>query len=154
MPVLYGAAIGPLISYIQLSVSCLQLKSRHLTQQRNGAVRFGSFQVVVARLLSPEFLFASIRHLPLTLRAGSTVPDTDPVTTALQAQTANLASEGWSHIGNDATHHYVLDAFAVGARHGRYLLTEQATSLIHIRLIAADAAAILPLPGHHAITSI
>jgi len=76
------------------------------------------------------------------------IPDTDVITAALQAQPTDLASVGWSDIGDDATHDDVLNRLAVRTRHRRNLLTEQAAPLIHLGLVAAGVAAIFQFPSH------
>jgi hypothetical protein len=66
----------------------------------------------------------------------------------LQAQSAYLASVGWSNIGDDAAHDDVLNRLTVRTRHRRDLLTEQAAALIHLGLVTTVLAAILQFPSH------
>ena len=96
----------------------------------------------------PKLLFSCFFHFALAFRTGLAIPYSDVFAAALQAQTAHLASVGWSHVGNDTTHHDVLDGMAVWAEHGCNLLTEQATSLIHLSFISTGLAAIFQFPGH------
>jgi len=96
----------------------------------------------------PKFLFASILHFALTLRTGPHVPDTDVIAAALQAQATHLASVRGCDVGNDTTHNDILDSMTVRAEHGCYLLTEQATPLIHLSLVTTGLAAIFSFPRH------
>ena len=96
----------------------------------------------------PKLLFASFFHFALTLGAGLHVPYTDILAAALQTQPTHLASIGRSHVGNDTTHHDVLDGLTVRTEHGRNLLAEQATSLIHLSLVATDLTTIFQFPRH------
>jgi hypothetical protein len=84
----------------------------------------------------------------LALGACSLIPDTYLVTAALQAQSAYLASVGWSDIGDDAAHDDVLNRLAVRTRHRRNLLAEQAATLIHLGLVTTVLTAILQFPSH------
>ena len=70
------------------------------------------------------------------------VPDSDVAATAFQAQSAGFATEGRGYVGNDATDNDVLDGMAVGARYGRNLLIEQATTFIDFGFVAAFQAAV------------
>ena len=65
--------------------------------------------------LSPKLFVAKRLHLALALGAGVTIPYSDVVAAALQAEPSHLASVRRCHVSNNATHHNVLDAFAVGA---------------------------------------
>jgi hypothetical protein len=112
-----------------------------------------SIVIVSSICLCPKLLFASIFHFALTLRTGLHIPDTDVIAATLQAQTAHLTSERWSHVCNDTTHHKVLDGVAMIARNGRYLLAKQSTSFIHLSLVATGLAAIFPFPRHYSSTS-
>jgi len=76
------------------------------------------------------------------------IPYLDVIAAALQTQATNLASERWSHVGNNTTHHKVLDGLAVWTRHGRNLLTEKSPPLVHLGLIAALTATIFQFPRH------
>jgi hypothetical protein len=76
------------------------------------------------------------------------VPNPDVIAAALQAQTPHFAPIGWSHVGNDTTHHDVLDGLAVRTRHGRNLLTEEPASLVHLSLVSALSAAVFQFPRH------
>ena len=92
--------------------------------------------------LSPKLFVAKRLHLALALGAGVTIPYSDVVAAALQAEPSHLASVRRCHVSNNATHHNVLDAFAVGARHGAYFLTEEPAPLVHFCFIATLATAI------------
>lgn len=96
----------------------------------------------------PKLLFAGIFHFALTPGAGLHVPDTDVIAAALQTQTAGLASVGRSHVSDDAAHHDVLNDMAVRAEHGGNLLTEQASPLIHLGLVATGLTTRFPFPSH------
>ena len=65
--------------------------------------------------LRPKLFFASWFHFALTLGAGVFIPYSDFVAATLQTQAAHLASVRWRHVGNNATHHNILDSVAVGA---------------------------------------
>lgn len=92
--------------------------------------------------LRPEFFLFGGLHLSGTAGAGVFVPDPDVAATTFQAQSAGFATEGGRHVGDDATDNDVLDGMAVGARHGRNLLIEQATTFIDFGFVAAFQAAV------------
>lgn len=73
--------------------------------------------VISAKLSRPKLLLPRRHHLTLTLRTGSPVPDTDLITATVQTQPPYLASEGRSHITNNAADHKILNRLAVGATH-------------------------------------
>ena len=98
--------------------------------------------------LCPKIFFASILHFALTLRTGLHIPNPDVIAATLQAQTTYLASVGRGYISNDTTYHDVLDGMAVRAEHGRNLLTEQPSSLIHLSLVTTGLTAIFSFPRH------
>ena len=100
------------------------------------------------RWLRPEFFLAGLFHFALTSGTGFLVPNPDVIAATLQTQTARLASVRWSHVGNDATHHDVLDGMAVWARHGRNLLSKESTTFVHLSLVATLLAAISQFPRH------
>ena len=92
--------------------------------------------------LRPEsFLFGGF-HFSGTAGAGVFVPDSDVAATTFQAESAGFATEGRGYVGDDATDNDVLDGMAVGARHGRNLLIEQATTFIDFGFVAAFQAAV------------
>ena len=109
---------------------------------------YQTFGILKKSALCPEFLFPGFFHFSLALGTGLLVPYTDVITATLQTEATYLASVRRSHIGNDTTHHNVLDSLAVRAEHGRNLLTEQTTSLIHLGLVAAGLTAIFQFPCH------
>ena len=76
------------------------------------------------------------------------VPYPDVIAAALQTQAAHLASVRWCHVGNDATHHDILDGLTVRARHRRNLLTKEPATFIHLSLVATGFAAIFQFPSH------
>lgn len=92
--------------------------------------------------LRPEFFLFGGLHFSGTAWAGVFVPNPDVAATAFQAQSAGFATEGGGYVGNDATDNNVLDGMAVGARHGRNLLIEQATTFIDFGFVAAFQAAV------------
>jgi hypothetical protein len=67
---------------------------------------------------------------------------------ALQTKPADLASIGRCHVCNDTAHHNVLDALAVGTRHGTYLLAEESSAFVHLGFVATLATAIFEFPSH------
>jgi hypothetical protein len=77
-----------------------------------------------------------------------TIPYSDIITAALQTKPADFASIGGSHVGNDTTNHDVLDALAVGTRHGTDLLSEESSAFVHLGFVATLAAAIFEFPSH------
>ena len=103
---------------------------------------------MVGFALCPKLFLASIFHCALTFGACFHIPDTDLVAATLQTQAPNLTSVGRCHVGNDTTHHDVLDGLAVRARHRRDLLSKQTTTLVHFGLIAAVLTAIFLFPSH------
>jgi hypothetical protein len=76
------------------------------------------------------------------------IPYSDIITAALQTKPADFASIGGSHVGNDTTHHDVLDALAIPARHGTDLLSEESSAFVHLGFVATLAAAIFEFPSH------
>ena len=98
--------------------------------------------------LRPEFFLACGFHLALAFGTGVPIPDADVVAAAVEAEPADLAPVRRCHVGDDAPHHDVLDGLAVRARHGGYLLTEEATPLVHLSLIPTRIAAIFQFPSH------
>ena len=98
--------------------------------------------------LCPELFLASLFHLPLACRTSVFIPEPDVVAAALQTKTAHLASVRWGHVGNDATHHNILDGLAVWAQHGRNLLTKESTPFVHLSLVATLPTAVFQFPGH------
>lgn len=76
------------------------------------------------------------------------VPDSDMLAAALQTEPADLASVRGRHVGNDTAHHNVLDALAVGTRHGTDLLAEESSAFVHLGFVATLAAAIFEFPSH------
>ncbi len=99
--------------------------------------------------LCPEFFLASLFHLTLAFRTSTFIPRPDVIAAALQAQTACHASVGRNYIGNDATHHDILDGLAVWTRHRRNFLTKESTPLVQLSLVAALSAAIFQFPSHN-----
>ena len=99
-------------------------------------------------MLCPEVFFACVFHLALTLGTGLHIPYPDIAAATLQAQAACLASERRSDIGDDASYYYVLNAATVLTRHGRNLLIEHTTPLIHVGLISTRPAAIFQFYSH------
>ena len=98
--------------------------------------------------LGPELLLACFFHRSQTLGAGFLVPDADVVAAAVQAETANFASVGRRHIGNDTPDHDVLNGLAVRTAHGGNLLAEEAAALVDLSLIATGFTTIFQFPGH------
>jgi hypothetical protein len=96
----------------------------------------------------PKLFLSSFYHFSLASRTGLAIPYSDVITTTLQAQTPDLAPVGWSDIGNNTAHYYILNSMAVRTRHGCNLLAEQTTSLIHLSLVATGLTAIFQFPGH------
>ena len=96
----------------------------------------------------PELLLACRFHCSLALGAGLFVPDADIVAAAVQTETANFASIGRRHIGNDTSNHDVLDGLAVRTTHGSDLLAEEAAAFVDLCLIATGLTAIFQFPGH------
>lgn len=92
--------------------------------------------------LRPEFFLFGGFHFSGTAWAGVFVPDPDVAAAAFQAQSAGFATEGRGYVGNDAADNDVLDGMAVGARHRRNLLIEQATTFIDFGFVAAFQAAV------------
>ena len=87
-------------------------------------------------------------HFTLALRTGMPVPDSDMLAAALQTEPADLASIGRCHVCNDTAHHNVLDALAVGTRHGTDLLAEESSAFVHLGFVATLATAIFEFPSH------
>ena len=90
-------------------------------------------------------------HFALTLGTGLMVPYLDIIAATLQTQTAHLTSVGRSHVGNDATHHNVLDGMAVRTRHRSNLLTKEPAPLVHLGFVATLLTAIFQFPSHNKI---
>ena len=65
--------------------------------------------------LRPEFFVACGFHLALAFGTGVPIPDADVVAAAVEAEPADLAPVRRCHVGDDASHHDVLDGLAVGA---------------------------------------
>ena len=99
--------------------------------------------------LSPEVFFACVFHLALALGTRMHIPYSDIAAATLQAQTSRLTSERRSDIGNDASHNDILNAATVLTRHGRNLLIEHTTPLIHVGLISTRPAAIFQFYSHY-----
>ena len=76
------------------------------------------------------------------------VPLTDSSTTAIEAQPPHCTAERGGHIANDASHHDMLYAMAVGAVHGDDFLPEQSAAFIIIALITTGAAPVFLFPCH------
>jgi hypothetical protein len=76
------------------------------------------------------------------------IPYPDVIAAALQTQTAHLAPVRRSHVGNDSTHHNVLNGLAVRTRHSRNLLTKESASFVYIGLVAAVLTTIFQFPSH------
>ena len=76
------------------------------------------------------------------------VPYSDIIAAALQTEPADLASVRGCHVCNDTAHHNVLDALAVGTRHGTYLLAEESSAFVHLGFVATLATAIFEFPSH------
>ncbi len=98
--------------------------------------------------LGPKLLLACFFHPSLTFRTGMVVPDSNMATAAVQAQSSDLASIGRGYIGNNTANDNILDCPAVRTRHGGNLLTEKASSFVHLSFIAACPASVGQLPGH------
>ena len=77
--------------------------------------------------LGPKLFFSGLMHFTLALRTGMPVPDSDMLAATLQTKPADLASVRGCHVCNDTAHHNVLDALAVGTRHGTDLLAEESS---------------------------
>jgi hypothetical protein len=70
------------------------------------------------------------------------------IAATLQTEPADLASIGRCHVCNNPTHHDVLDALAVGTRHGTYLLAEESSAFVHLGFVATFLTAIFEFPSH------
>ena len=91
-------------------------------------------------LLCPKLLLACKLHHSTAFWTCFLVPYTDALTATMQAEPANLASKRWGYIGNDATHHQMLDGLAVGTTDCGYFLTKQASALIKFGFVTAVEA--------------
>ena len=76
------------------------------------------------------------------------IPDADVVAATIETEPADLAPIRWCHIGDDTSDDNILNGLAVRARHRRDLLTEEASSLVHLSLIPTCGAAIFQFPSH------
>jgi len=70
------------------------------------------------------------------------------IAATLQTEPADLTSVRRCHVGNNPAHHDVLDALAVGTRHGTNLLAEESSAFVHVGFVATQAAAIFEFPSH------
>ena len=96
----------------------------------------------------PKLLFSCKGHPAAAFRTSMPVPLTDSSTTAIEAQPPHCTAEWGGHIANDATHHDMLYAMAVGAVHGDDFLPEQSAAFIIIALITTGAAPVFLFPCH------
>ena len=92
-------------------------------------------------------------HTFLALGTGAIIPYPDAVATAVQTQASYLTPIRWSHIGDDATNHKILDRLTVWTRHSRNLLSEEPTPFIHLSFISASPTAIFQFPSHLTLNS-
>ena len=97
---------------------------------------------------SKKVFLASLFHLTLALGTGMPIPHSDFIAAALQTEPPHFAPIGRCHIGDNPTHHNVLDGLAVWARHGTDLLTEEPTPFVHLGFIATFPTAIFKFPSH------
>jgi hypothetical protein len=95
-----------------------------------------------SRTLCPEFFFSGLFHYTLTLGTCALIPNPDIIAATIQTESPNFASVGWSHVGNDASNHNVLDGLAVRATHWGNLLVKKTAPLIHLGFIPASLTAI------------
>ena len=109
--------------------------------------------IILWRHLRPKLLVASEFHSFLTLGTGAFIPYPDAITAAVQTQASYLTPIRWSHIGDDATNHKILDRLTVWTRHSRNLLSEEPSPFIYLSFIAASPAAIFQFPSHLTLNS-
>ena len=109
--------------------------------------------ITLWQYLRPKLLVASKFHSFLTLGTGAFIPYPDAITAAVQTQASYLTPIRWSHIGDDATNHKILNRLAIWARHSRYLLAEEPSPFINISFIAASPTAIFQFPSHLTLNS-
>lgn len=98
--------------------------------------------------LRPKLLVASFFHFSLTLGAGMLIPHPDAVAAAIETQAPHLTPIGRSYVGDDATHHNILDGLAIRTRYSRDFLTKESTPFIHLGFIATSPTAIFQFPSH------
>ena len=118
---------------------------------RSVKVEYNQFNLHIHRfklILRPKLFLASLFHLTLALGTGMPIPHSDFVAAALQTEPPHFAPIGRCHIGNNPTHHDVLDALAVGTRHGTYLLAEESSAFVHLGFVATFLTAIFEFPSH------
>ena len=109
--------------------------------------------IMLWRYLRPKLLVASGFHSFLAFGTGALIPYPDAVAAAVQTQASHLTPIRWSHIGDDAANHKVLDGLTVWTRHCRNLLSEEPTPFIHLGFIAASTATIFQFPSHLTLNS-
>ena len=112
-------------------------------------LRGQGFGQKICQSSSPKVFLASLFHLTLALGTGMPIPHSDFIAAALQTEPPHFAPIGRCHIGDNPTHHNVLDGLAVWARHGTDLLTEESTPFVHLGFIATFPTAIFKFPSHY-----
>ena len=132
-----------------------RLKKTRIRQDAHGLSRLNTCYIIKRKATfiglvqsGPKLLFSCKGHPAAAFRTSMPVPLTDSSTTAIEAQPPHCTAERGGHIANDASHHDMLYAMAVGAVHGDDFLPEQSAAFIIIALITTGAAPVFLFPCH------